>query len=70
MREGSAPTHGAVVAQLRAQLQETSAHRDQLQDQLSDALETIAVLEDKQAQAVNRIDWVLDSLHNVTEMKT
>ncbi len=40
---------------------------ERLKAQLSEASERIAALEQRRAEAVNRIDWVLDSLHNVLE---
>jgi uncharacterized coiled-coil DUF342 family protein len=41
--------------------------RDRLTAQLQEAHERIARLEESRAEAVNRIDWVIDSLHNVLE---
>jgi len=41
--------------------------RDRLKVQLAEAKERIARLEESRAEAVNRIDWVIDSLHNVLE---
>jgi len=40
---------------------------ERLKTQLAEANERIAALEQRRAEAVNRIDWVLDSLHNVLE---
>ena len=40
---------------------------DRLKEQLAEAHERIARLEQSRAEAVNRIDWVIDSLHNVLE---
>jgi hypothetical protein len=40
---------------------------ERLKAQLSEANGRIAALEQRRAEAVNRIDWVLDSLHNVLE---
>jgi hypothetical protein len=40
---------------------------ERLKAQLSEANERIAALEQRRAEAVTRIDWVLDSLHNVLE---
>jgi len=41
--------------------------RDRLKTQLKEAGERIKRLEESRTEAVNRIDWVLDSLHNVLE---
>lgn len=38
---------------------------DRLTVQLQEAQERIALLEESRREAVNRIDWVIDSLHNV-----
>ena len=38
-----------------------------LKAELAAARARIAELEQKQADIVNRIDWVIDSLHNLTE---
>ncbi len=40
---------------------------ERLKAQLAEANERITALEQRRAEAVNRIDWVLDSLHNVLE---
>ena len=41
--------------------------RDQLKAQLAEAQATIAKLEQARDEAVNRIDWAINSLHNVLE---
>lgn len=43
------------------------AERDRLKADLVEAVERIGRLEESRTEAVNRIDWVLDSLHNVLE---
>lgn len=43
------------------------AERDRLKADLVEAVERIGRLEESRSEAVNRIDWVLDSLHNVLE---
>jgi hypothetical protein len=43
------------------------AERDRLKSDLVEAEERIGRLEESRTEAVNRIDWVLDSLHNVLE---
>ena len=40
---------------------------ERLKTELSQANERIAVLDQRRAEAVTRIDWVIDSLHNVLE---
>ena len=44
-----------------------SAENTRLKAELAVALERIADLELKQAEIVNRIDWVIDSLHNLPD---
>lgn len=46
---------------------ELEAERDRLKAELAAALERIARLEEARAQVVNRIDWVIDSLHTLIE---
>jgi uncharacterized coiled-coil DUF342 family protein len=41
--------------------------RDKLKNQLKEAEERIKRLEESRTEAVNRIDWVIDSLHNVLD---
>lgn len=41
--------------------------RDRLRAQLKEAEERIARLQESRSEAVNRIDWVIDSLHNLIE---
>jgi hypothetical protein len=41
--------------------------RDGLKVELEAARARIAVLEESRSQVVNRIDWVIDSLHNLTD---
>ncbi|HEY7670067.1 MAG TPA: DUF4164 family protein [Hyphomicrobium sp.] len=43
------------------------AERDRLKSELTEAVARIGRLEESRTEAVNRIDWVLDSLHNVLE---
>lgn len=51
----------------QARLEATERERDQLKAQLTEAQATIAKLEQARDEAVNRIDWAIDSLHNVLE---
>jgi predicted nucleic acid-binding Zn-ribbon protein len=41
--------------------------RDKLKNQLKEAEDRIKRLEESRTEAVNRIDWVIDSLHNVLD---
>jgi hypothetical protein len=50
-----------------ARLELAEHERDQLKAQLAEAQATIAKLEQARDEAVNRIDWAIDSLHNVLE---
>lgn len=59
---------GATSAERNAQrIKSLERERDRLKSQLAEAEARIARLEESRAEAVNRIDWVIDSLHNVLE---
>jgi hypothetical protein len=51
----------------QGRLEAAERERDQLKAQLTEALAIIAKLEQARDEAVNRIDWAIDSLHNVLE---
>ncbi len=57
--EGKRPAGGQVVA--------LEKERDQLKAQLSAAQTQITKLEQARDEAVERIDWALDSLHSLLE---
>ncbi|MEL7048550.1 MAG: hypothetical protein AAFO75_06245 [Pseudomonadota bacterium] len=63
------PDLTTAIARLEAELLELSAERDALRDELEVAQNRVKALEEAQTQAINRIDWVIDSLHNVIEPK-
>lgn len=50
-----------------ARFEALQRERDQLKAQLADAQALITKLEQARDEAVNRIDWAIDSLHNVLE---
>jgi hypothetical protein len=50
-----------------ARLELAEHERDQLKVQLAEAQATIAKLQQARDEAVSRIDWAIDSLHNVLE---
>jgi predicted RNase H-like nuclease (RuvC/YqgF family) len=50
-----------------ARLESVEHERDQLKAQLAEAQAMIAQLEQARDAAVSRIDWAIDSLHNVLE---
>jgi hypothetical protein len=50
-----------------ARLEVAEGERDQLKAQLAEAQATIAKLEQARDDALSRIDWAIDSLHNVLE---
>ncbi len=50
-----------------AQIEALEKERDQLKAQLSAARAQIIKLEQARDEAVERIDWALDSLHNLLE---
>lgn len=53
-----------------AQVREMARQRDQLAADLDAARRRIQELERLNEHVVNRIDWVLDSLHNLVEQET
>lgn len=50
-----------------ARLETAESERDQLKAQLAEAQTMIAKLEQARDEALSRIDWAIDSLHNVLE---
>jgi hypothetical protein len=61
----AAPPDSGRQAQQR--LDTLERERDRLKGELAEALARIVRLEAARDQAVNRIDWAIDSLHNVLE---
>ncbi|MEO1204988.1 MAG: hypothetical protein AAFV45_01520 [Pseudomonadota bacterium] len=59
----------AAIERLEAQVMDLKAERDDLKAELSSSVARVKELEKVQVQAINRIDWVIDSLHNVMETK-
>lgn len=57
------------VDRLEAQARVLENERDALKAQLAAAQERITELEQAHEQAVNRIDWVIDSLHKVVDVE-
>ena len=57
------------VEKLEAKFKVMQKERDSLKDELAAATRRIKELEASQTDAVNRIDWVIDSLHNLLEDK-
>lgn len=55
------------VQRLEAEIEALREQRDSLNSELEGAKARIAELEDVQSQVINRIDWVIDSLHNVSK---
>jgi hypothetical protein len=73
-RQAAPPRHasgraGAAESKRSAgsRLEAIERERDQLKAQLADAQALIAKLQQARDEAVNRIDWAIDSLHNVLE---
>ncbi len=54
-------------ANLEARIHALEAERDRLQAELKATRTRIADLERTHEQVVNRIDWVIDSLHSLIE---
>lgn len=59
----SIPKEASVEARIRA----LEAERDRLMAELAAARTRISDLERSREQIVNRIDWVIDSLHSLLE---
>jgi sugar-specific transcriptional regulator TrmB len=71
-RAGSPPADSTAglsdaVQRLEARARTLERERDGLKTELDAARVRIRQLEDARAQAVNRIDWVIDSLQNVID---
>lgn len=58
------------VKRLEAKIKSLQVERDKLNSELKSAHLRIAELEAAHKDAVNRIDWVIDSLHNIVEEQT
>lgn len=58
------------VERLEARMAELKRERDALALELAAAHQQITALEAARTQAINRIDWVLDSLQSLTEDKS
>ncbi len=58
------------MARLEGEVATLRQERDALASDLAAARERIAALESTHEQAINRIDWVIDSLHNVMNEKS
>jgi uncharacterized coiled-coil DUF342 family protein len=66
-RTGRASASGRSSEWYDQRIKALEAERDRLKSQLSEAEERIGRLEESRSETVNRIDWVIDSLHNVLE---
>lgn len=58
------------VDRLEARVLELKRERDTFEAELAAAKAKIATLEAARIDAINRIDWVLDSLHTVLQVKS
>jgi len=63
----SKPTAAAKLSAANGKVEALERERDQLKEQLADAMAQITRLQEARDEAVNRIDWAIDSLHNVLE---
>ena len=57
----------AELAQQANRIKTLERENTRLTTQLEEARERIARLEQSRTEAVNRIDWAIDSLHNILE---
>ncbi|WP_157066679.1 hypothetical protein [Hyphomicrobium sulfonivorans] len=71
---GHAPAHDELISQLTGERDQLKSELSTLAGKLADAeaklaeaTAKLAALEEAREQAVSRIDWALDSLHNVLE---
>lgn len=64
---GRTESRVAAGAAVQSEVEALTAERDRLASELEQALRRIAQLEGAQAEVVNRIDWVIDSLHTLNE---
>lgn len=55
---------------LEARARSLERERDGLKLELEAARRRIAELEDQRSQVINRIEWAIDSLHNLIEVET
>ncbi len=51
-------------------LEQLEIERDELRARLAEAEARIELLESQRLDALNRIDWAIDSIHNVLERET
>ena len=63
---GSAPVTD-LAQSAASRIKTLERENTRLQQQLEEANERISRLEESRTEAVNRIDWVIDSLHNILE---
>ncbi len=63
---GAAPVTD-LVQSTASRIKSLERENARLQQQLGEANERISRLEESRSEAVNRIDWVIDSLHNILE---
>jgi uncharacterized coiled-coil DUF342 family protein len=64
---GEPLTAGGGIAEVIAQLEQ---ERDALKGELKAVEARIAALEQQRTELLNRIDWAIDSLHNLLESKS
>jgi len=65
--DDSSAALASAVEQLETKMRALKRERDSLRKELGLAKTRIKELEQANTQAVNRIDWVIDSLHNLLE---
>jgi uncharacterized coiled-coil DUF342 family protein len=58
--------HGEIVQRLEARAKALERERDGLKAELEAARARIALLEESGSQVVNRINWVINSLNNLS----
>jgi len=67
--KGKAPANhlDAAVERLEATVTELKTERDRLEAELAAARKKIGALEEARVDAINRIDWVIDSLESLAQ---
>jgi septal ring factor EnvC (AmiA/AmiB activator) len=66
-RKGGARSAAATADSQAQRIKTLERECERLKGKLAEAEERFAGLEERRTEAVNRIDWVIDSLHNVLE---
>lgn len=64
---GTSAALAQALERLEAKVKTLQSEKDALRKELAASKSRVKQLEEANTQAVNRIDWVIDSLHNLLE---